>query len=50
MTVVPATSVAIPSTGVVRSLALPPHIAAVTPTDRDGDGDNDLGTVVDTFA
>lgn len=29
---------------------LPPHIAAITLTDADGDGDNDLGTVVDTFA
>ncbi|MBV8749708.1 MAG: hypothetical protein JO103_08345 [Candidatus Eremiobacteraeota bacterium] len=30
--------------------ALPPHIAPVTPDDPDGDGDNDTGTIVDTFA
>ena len=34
----------------VRSLALPPYIAAVTADDPDGDADNDLGTIVDTFA
>jgi hypothetical protein len=32
------------------ALSLPPHIAPVTANDPDGDGDNDRGTVVDTFA
>jgi uncharacterized membrane protein len=32
------------------ALALPPHIAPVTANDPDADGDNDRGTILDTFA
>jgi hypothetical protein len=31
-------------------LALPPYIGPITARDPDADGDNDLGTIVDTFA
>ena len=31
-------------------LALPPYIAPATAADRDADGDNDRGTIIDTFA
>ncbi|HEV3089430.1 MAG TPA: hypothetical protein VGX96_19655 [Candidatus Elarobacter sp.] len=37
-------------TAAPQSLALPPYIAAVTANDPDADGDNDRGTIVDTFA
>jgi hypothetical protein len=33
-----------------QMLALPPYIAPVTAWDADADGDNDLGTIIDTFA
>jgi hypothetical protein len=36
--------------GSVQSLALPPHIAPVTANDSDADGDDDRGTILDTFA
>jgi hypothetical protein len=34
----------------LQSLALPPHIAPITANDPDADGDNDRGTILDTFA
>ena len=34
----------------IQTLALPPYIAPVTARDPDADGDNDLGTIIDTFA
>jgi hypothetical protein len=38
------------STAPVQTLALPPYIGPITARDPDADGDNDLGTIVDTFA
>jgi hypothetical protein len=46
----PSRALAVVPVAAARSLALPPYLAAVTASDPDGDGDNDLGTIVDTFA
>jgi len=34
----------------VQTLALPPYVGPMTAKDPDADGDDDLGTIIDTFA